>query len=427
VALFEIFALFFLLALAGLPLVYAILTTTLGYIAWKGLGHPVETILLTYVGGVEPFILIAVPLFIVAGELLSHGGVGRRIVTFATTLFGFLPGGLGIVTVASCLLFGGVSGSAIAGAAAVGSVMIPAMAERGYPKPFAAALVAAAGTLAVIIPPSIPMLVYGFVAGASVRDLFLSGIVPGVLFGVAMMGVCMHYGRTRGWDVGGERASGRQIWSAFKAAFPALMMPVIILGGIWTGFFTPTESAAVAVVYGLLIAMLVYRDLSFRDLPRLILGAFVTSAVVMVVIGATASLAWLITVEQVPQQIIELVTRIAGSKWVFLLLINVVLLVLGIFLEPVPALILTAPILVPLSRAFGVDPVHLGLLMTCNLAIGLYTPPVGGTLFVAARIAGVGIGALSQALVPLFLASLIVMIAVTYIEALPMGLVWLVR
>jgi C4-dicarboxylate transporter, DctM subunit len=427
VALFEIFALFFLLALAGVPLVYAILTTTLGYIAWKGLGHPVETILLTYVGGVEPFILIAVPLFIVAGELLSHGGVGRRIVTFATTLFGFMPGGLGIVTVASCLLFGGVSGSAIAGAAAVGSVMIPAMAERGYPKPFAAALIAAAGTLAVIIPPSIPMLVYGFVAGASVRDLFLSGIVPGVLFGLAMMAVCMHYGRTRGWDAGGERASGRQIWTAFKAAFPALMMPVIILGGIWTGFFTPTESAAVAVVYGLLIAMGVYRDLAFRDLPRLILGAFVTSAVVMVVIGATASLAWLITVEQVPQQIIELVTRIAGSKWVFLLLINVVLLVLGIFLEPVPALILTAPILVPLARAYGVDPVHLGLLMTCNLAIGLYTPPVGGTLFVAARIAGVGIGPLSRALMPLFAASLVVMVAVTYIEALPMALVWLVR
>jgi C4-dicarboxylate transporter, DctM subunit len=426
-ALFEIFGLFFLLALAGLPLVYAILTTTIGYIAIKGLGHPVETILLTYIGGVEPFILIAVPLFIVAGELLSYGGVGRRIITFARTLFGFLPGGLGIVTVASCLLFGGVSGSAIAGAAAVGSVMIPAMADRGYPKPFAAALVAAAGTLAVIIPPSIPMLVYGFVAGASIRDLFLSGIVPGVLFGVAMMGVCVHYGRSRGWDVGGERATGRQIWVAFVAAFPALLMPVIILGGIWTGFFTPTESAAVAVVYGLLIAMGVYRDIGFRDLPKLILNAFITSAVVMVVIGATASLAWLITVEQVPAQIVELVSRIAGSKWAFLLLINVVLLVLGIFLEPVPALILTAPILVPLSRQFGVDPVHLGLLMTCNLAIGLYTPPVGGTLFVAARIAGVGIGALSRALVPIFVASLVVMVAITYIEVLPMGLVWLVR
>ncbi|HVL57486.1 MAG TPA: TRAP transporter large permease, partial [Burkholderiaceae bacterium] len=397
------------------------------YIVWKGLGHPLESILLTYIGGVEPFILIAVPLFIVAGELLSRGGVGQRIMTFARTLFGFLPGGLGVVTVASCLLFGGVSGSAIAGAAAVGSVMIPAMINRGYPKPFAAALVACAGTLAVIIPPSIPMLVYGFVAGASVRDLFLSGIVPGALFGGALMLVCVYYGRVRGWDAGGERASLAEIGRAFLGAFPALLMPVIILGGIWTGFFTPTESAAVAVVYGLLVSMALYRDLKWDDLPELFLNAFITSAVVMVVIGATAALGWLITVEQIPAQITALVQEVAGNKWVFLLLINVVLLVLGIFLEPIPALILTAPILVPLARAYGVDLVHLGLLMTCNLAIGLYSPPVGGTLFVAGRIAGVGIGPISIALMPLFAASLVVLLMVTYIEVLPMGLVWLLR
>jgi C4-dicarboxylate transporter DctM subunit len=394
---------------------------------WKGLGHPIESILLTYIGGVEPFILIAVPLFIVAGELLSRGGVGQRIMRFARTLFGFLPGGLGVVTVASCLLFGGVSGSAIAGAAAVGSVMIPAMIEHGYPKAFAAALVACAGTLAVIIPPSIPMLVYGFVAGASVRDLFLSGIVPGILFGGAMMLVCVHYGRTRGWDMGGQRASLREIGSAFLGAFPALLMPVIILGGIWTGFFTPTESAAVAVAYGLLVSMGMYRDLALRDLPELFLNAFITSAVVMVVIGATAALGWLITVEQIPAQITSMVKEVAGNKWVFLLLINLVLLVLGIFLEPIPALILTAPILIPMAREYGVDLVHLGLLMTCNLAIGLYSPPVGGTLFVAGRIAGAEIGPISVALIPLFLVTLLVLAAVTYIEALPMGLVWLLR
>ena len=425
-ALLEIVVIFFLLALAGLPLVYAILTTTVGYIAWKSLSHPIESILLTYIGGVEPFVLIAVPLFIVAGELLSRGGVGERIMRFARTLFGFLPGGLGVVTVASCLLFGGVSGSAIAGAAAVGSVMIPAMVAHGYPKSFAAALVACAGTLAVIIPPSIPMLVYGFVAGASVRDLFISGIVPGILFGAAMMLVCVHYGRTRDWDRGGKRASLREIGVAFTGALPALMMPVIILGGIWTGYFTPTESAAVAVVYGLLISM-AYRDLALRHLPEVFLNAFITSAVVMVVIGATAALGWLITVEQIPVQVTAMVKEVAGNKWVFLLLINIVLLVLGIFLEPLPALILTAPILVPMARDFGIDLVHLGLLVTCNLAIGLYTPPVGGTLFVAGRIAGAGIGPISVALIPLFAVSLLVMAAVTYIEVLPMGLVWLLR
>ena len=425
--LLEIFGLFFLLALLGLPLVYALLATTVGFIAWKGLGHPLETIFLTYIGGVEPFILIAVPLFIVAGELLSRGGVGQRIIAFARALFGFLPGGLGVVTVAACLLFGGVSGSAIAGAAAVGSVMIPAMVDRGYPKAFAAALVATAGTLAIIIPPSIPMLVYGFVAGASVRDLFVSGVVPGVLFGVAMMAICVHHGRRHGWDRGGERASAAEIRAAFRAALPALTMPLLILGGIWTGLFTPTESAAVAVAYGLLISIGVYRDLRWRDLPALMLNAFVTSAVVMVVIGATSALAWLITVEQVPAQLTAMVKEIASAKWSFLLLVNAVLLVLGIFLEPLPALILTAPVLVPMARAFGIDPVHLGLLMTCNLAIGLYSPPVGGTLFVAGRIAGVGIGAISRALVPLFLSSLVVLALITYVEWLPMGLVWMAR
>jgi C4-dicarboxylate transporter, DctM subunit len=425
--LFEIFALFFLVALAGIPLVYAILITTVGAIWWKGLSHPLETIFLTYIGGVEPFILIAVPLFIVAGELLSSGGVGQRIVRFARTLFGFLPGGLGIVTVASCLLFGGVSGSAIAGAAAVGSVMIPAMVGSGYSRGFAAALVAAAGTLAVIIPPSIPMLVYGFVASTSVRDLFIAGIVPGILFGLGMMAVCVWYGKKTGCDVGGQRAGAPEMWRAFKAAFPALLMPVIILGGIWSGFFTPTESAAVAVVYGLFVAILLYGDLQWRDLPRLVLGSFTTSAVVMVVIGATAALAWLITVEQVPAMLTGLVQEYAHSKWVFLMMVNVFLLLLGIFIEPIPALILTAPLLVPLVRVYGVDPVHLGLIVTCNLAIGLYSPPVGGTLFVAARIARVGMGALSRELIPIFAVSLFVLALITYIEVLPMGLVWLFR
>lgn len=425
--LLELFGLFFALALVGVPLVYALLATTAGFIVLKGLGHPPEAILLAYVGGVEPFILLAVPLFIVAGELLSQGGVGRRIIVFARTLFGFLPGGLGVVTVAACLLFGGVSGSAVAGAAAVGSVMIPAMVDRGYPKAFAAALVAAAGTLAIIIPPSIPMLVYGFVANASVRDLFVSGIVPGVLFGLSMIAICVHHGRRYGWDRGGARATRREILAAFRDALPALAMPLIILGGIWFGLFTPTESAAVAVAYGLVVSMLVYRDLRWRDLPGLVLNAFVTSAVVMVVIGATTALAWLITVEQVPAQLTAMVRELASARWSFLLLVNAVLLVLGIFLEPLPALILTAPVLVPIAAAFGVDPVHLGLLMTCNLAIGLYSPPVGGTLFVAGRIAGVGIAAISRALVPLFVSSLVVLALVTYVEWLPMGLVRLLR
>lgn len=418
---------FFGLALAGLPVVWSILATTVLTIWSFDLSHPLETIFLTYIGGVEPFILIAVPLFIVAGELFSRGGVGERIIHFARSLFGSLPGGLGIVTVASCLLFGGVSGSAIAGAAAIGTVMIPALTRQGYSAAFASALVAAAGTLAIIMPPSIPLLVFGYIAGVSVRDLFLSGIVPAFLFGAALMLVCVWYGIKTGCDRGGKRASGADVWASFKGAFPALLMPAIILGGIWSGFFTPTESAVVAVVYGLLVATLWYRSIGWRDLPSLLYSAFLTSAVVMAVVGATAALAWVITVEQVPMVVMEWVQTVADNRWTFFLLINVFLLILGIFLEPLPALVLTAPLFVPLARVYGIDPVHLGLVMTCNLAIGLYTPPVGGTLFVAARIGQVGMGAISRALIPLFLASLLILMLITYVQALPMFPVWLLR
>jgi C4-dicarboxylate transporter, DctM subunit len=422
-----IFGLFILIALLGVPLVYALLATTILTIVGLGRFYPLEAVYLTFLGGIEGLHYVAIPLFILAGELVGRGGVGKRMVDLARALLGWMPGGLGVVTVAGCLLFGAVSGSAVAAAAAIGTVMVPGMVSRGYSRPYSAALVASAGTLGVIIPPSIPMLIYGFVGDVSVRDLFVAGIVPGFLFGGGMMLVCVWMGRSRGWDPGGEKPSGREILRIGIECFPALLMPVIILGGIYSGVFTPTEAAAVAVVYGFLIAMFVYRELPFSELPRVVLDSFITSAVVMVVIGATAALAWLITLEQVPAQLTALVQQVSSSKWVFLLLLNVSLLVLGIFLEPVPALILTAPLFIPTAKAFGVDPVHLGLIMTCNLAIGLYTPPVGGTLFVAANIARVGMGAISRALTPLFLVSVAVLMLVTYVEWLPMGLVWLMR
>ena len=422
-----IFGLFFLIALAGVPLVYALLGTSLLTIELLSRGYPVEAIVFTFIGGIEGLHFVAVPLFIVAGELVSKGGVGRRMVNLASALFGFLPGGLGVVTVAACLFFGAVSGSAIAAAAAIGTVMVPGMLTRGYPKAFSAALVASSGTLGVIIPPSIPLLIYGFVGNVSVADLFIAGIVPGILFAIGLMLVCMWLGKKNAWDVGAERPSLCEIGRTAIDCIPALMMPVLILGGIYSGITTPTEAAAVAVVYGFLIAMFVYNELSWRELPHLVLRSFIVSAVVMLVLGGTAALAWLITVEQVPTQIIEFVKDISTSKWVFLILLNITLLVLGIFLEPLPAILLTAPIFIPVATAFGVDPVHLGLIMTCNLAIGLYTPPVGGTLFVAAKIANVGMGAISRQLIPLFLVSLVVLMLITYVEWIPMGLVWALK
>ena len=233
------------------------------------------------------------------------------------------------------------------------------------------------------MPLSIPFLVYAFTAGVSMRTLSMAGIVPALLSAAALMLVCMWFGRRSGCDTGSGRFSGRELWRAFLAAGPALAMPLIIVGGIWSGVFTPTEAAAVAVVYGLGVSLLFYRDIGWRDVPRLVLGAFQTSAVVMVVLGATAALAWFITAEQVPAQLAQWVKGFAQEPWVFLLLVNVALLVLGIFIEPLPALLISVPLFLPLAAAFKIDPVHLGVVMCANLAIALYTPPVGGTLFVA--------------------------------------------
>jgi C4-dicarboxylate transporter DctM subunit len=413
-----LFVAFFAIALAGVPLMYALLATTVGAVVIAGLGHPLESIFLSFIGGVEPYILIAVPLFIFAGEILASGGVGRRIVDFARALLGFLPGGLGVATVASCLMFGGVSGSAIADTAAIGSLVIPAMIQRGYSRGFAAALLAVAGTLALLMPLSIPFLVYAFISGVSMRQLSMAGVVPGLVMAAALIGVCIWYGRKTGCDDGETRSTWPQIWKATSDAGPALAMPLIIIGGIWSGVFTPTESAAVAVVYGVAVSLFFYKDITWRDLPRLLVNAFQTSATVMLVIGATGALAWLITVEQVAVQLADAIRLIASEPWMFLLLINVALLLLGIFIEPLPALLLTAPLFLPLAQIFQIDLVHLGVLMTANLAIALYTPPVGGTLFVAAKLAKAGIGEITRALWPLLAAAIVALMIITFVPSL---------
>lgn len=413
-----IFGVFFVLALAGIPLMFSLLATTLGIIAIYGMSHPLETIFLSFIGGVEPFILIAVPLFVFTGELLAQGGVGKRIVEFARVLFGWLPGGLGVVTVVSCLLFGGVSGSAIADTAAIGSLVIPSMIQRGYSRGFAAALLSVAGTLALLMPLSIPFLVYAFVSGVSMRTLSMAGLVPALISAAALCAVCMWHGKKTGCDTGEERASFKQIRAAAWAAGPALLMPVFIIGGIWSGYFTPTESAAVAVVYGLTISMFLYKDLRWGQIPNLLLKAFITSATVMLVIGATGALAWLITVEQVAQQMASWVGNVAHQQWVFLIMLNVALLLLGIFIEPLPALLMAAPLFLPIAMAFKIDLVHMGVIMTANLAIALYTPPVGGTLFVAAKLAKAGIGEITKHLWPLMAATFTVVLLITYVPAL---------
>jgi C4-dicarboxylate transporter, DctM subunit len=413
-----IFGSFFALALMGVPLMVALLATTAGIVSAYGMQYPLESVFLSFIGGVEPFILIAVPLFVFTGELLAQGGVGKRIVEFANVLFGWLPGGLGVVTVISCLLFGGVSGSAIADTAAIGSLVIPAMLARGYTRGYAAALVAVAGTLALLMPLSIPFLVYAFVSGVSMKTLSMAGLVPALLSASALIGLCMWHGKKTGVDPGGKPASWSQIAQAAYSAGPALLMPVFIVGGIWSGYFTPTEAAAVAVAYGLVVSMFLYKDMSLQDIPHLLLKAFMTSATVMLVIGATGALAWLITAEGVAQQLANWVGSVAHVKWVFLIMLNVALVLLGIFIEPLPALLMAAPLFLPLAMAFKMDLVHMGVIMTANLAIALYTPPVGGTLFVAAKLAGANIGEITRHLWLMMAVTFSVVLLITYVPEL---------
>jgi C4-dicarboxylate transporter DctM subunit len=268
------------------------------------------------------------------------------------------------------------------------------------------------------MPLSIPFLVYAFISGVSMRQLSMAGIVPGIVAAIGLIAVCMWHGKKTGCDNGEGRLSGREVWRATRDAGPALLMPLIIVGGIWSGTFTPTESAAVAVVYGVVVSLSFYKDMTVRDLPRLLVNAFQTSATVMLVIGATGALAWLITAEQVAVQMATWIKFVASEPWMFLLLVNVILLLLGVFIEPLPALLLTAPLLLPLAKTFNIDLVHLGVVMTANLAIALYTPPVGGTLFVAAKLAGAGIGEITKALWPLLVAAIVVLFIITYVPSM---------
>ncbi len=420
-------AVFLVTVFLGIPLVWAILLTAVLPVFVFGLGFPLQALFLNFIGGVEPNQFLAIPLFIIAGEMMSRGGVGMRIIGFARAALGFMAGGLGMVVVGASMIFGGISGSAIADTAAIGAVMIKNMSREGYNTAFAAGLVAAAGTIGIIIPPSIPMLIYGFVGNVSVADLFLGGMVPGLMFGLFFMGVCYYVGKKTKCDPGGRKTSLRELVSSFVGTAPALLMPIIILGGIFTGWVTPTEAAALAVVYGLFVTTVVYRDFHLRDLPSLLVDSFVTSAVVMVVIGATSVLAWLITLEQMPEILVHFVQAYSNGPWMFLLMVNIVMLILGLVLDPVPAILLTTPLFLPTAQAFGIDPVHLGVIVTCNVAIGLFTPPVGATLYVASRISGVGVLSIARRMAPLYIAAIVALALVTYVPAVSMGMVHLFR
>lgn len=366
---------------------------------------------------IDSFPLTAIPFFILAGGIMEHGGLSKRLTDFGNSLVGFITGGLAHVSVVASMFFAGISGAAAADTAAIGSVMIPAMARRGYPPSFAAALEACAGTIGVMIPPSIPLIFYGVLASASITKLFLGGAVPGVIMGFTLMGISYAFAKKRGYPR--EPFQGfRSFWISFRRAFLALMIPVVVLGGIIGGIVTPTEAAVIAVVYALILGMVIFKELKTSDLYPILVRAMINSAQVLFIISVASIFAWVITRELIPHKIATLLTDFSSHRWVILLIINIILLIVGCFLDTGSALIIFVPVLLPLIEKLGIDLVYFGVVVVVNLAIGMVTPPVGICLFVSCSIAKIDLETISRAVYPFVIGMMGVLFLITYVPSL---------
>lgn len=362
----------------------------------------------------DSFPLLAIPLFVLAGSFLETGGVGMRLVNLANVLVRHIRGGLGFVVIVSTIFFSEISGSSAADAAAIGSVTIPAMIRLGYKAAFATAIVAAAGGMAALIPPSIIGVIYGWQANVSVGAIFAGGFVPGFLMGGGLCVYTYFYARKMNFPVE-KKASWREVWIAFRESMPALMMPVIILGGIFAGIFTATEAAAVAVVYGFIVAVFYYKELKVRDIPKILVDSAVTTGFVGLLLGLASVFGWVLTTEQAPARLANLILSLSGSQWVFLLLVNILFLIGGCFLNATALLIILVPILLPMAERFGVDLVHFGIMIIANLGVGYVTPPVGVCLYVACGISKQPLSEVIKPLLPYLVVMVFMLIFVTYI------------
>jgi C4-dicarboxylate transporter DctM subunit len=370
-------------------------------------------------GGIDSFHLMAVPLFMFVGVIMEAGGISRRIVEFANSIVGWLPGGLAAVTIVSAMFFAGISGSAAADTAAVGAILIPAMKKSGYESDFAAAVQASGGSIGVIIPPSIPMIIFGFLTGASIGQLFAGGILPGVLMGVSLIGVATFISWKKGYAAT-ARFSIDQVLKNFKRAILALVTPVIILGGILFGIFTATESAAAAVVYALFIGMFVYKKIRIKDLPRLFRDGAVTSSIVMFIIATASIFSWIAAIEDIPASIACTLLGMTENPVILLLLINLILLIAGTFVETTAALILLVPMITAMVPILGIDMVQLGVIVVANLAIGMLTPPMGICLIVSGSISDDTLVAISRRILPFLAVLLIDLVIITFYPPLTM-------
>jgi len=372
----------------GVPVGYSIgLSTILTYAFYSDM--PVSIVAQNGFTGLNSFVLLAIPFFILAGVIMGEGGIAKRLVDIADACIGHVTGGLGMVAIATATFFGAITGSGNATTSAVGSLLIPSMSEKKYDKAFSATLVAAAGSIGIIIPPSIPFVVYGVATNTSIGDLFIAGIIPGLMMCFVLMIASYFVSKKHGYGGSDTRPNLKNILHALKHGIFALLAPVIILGGIYTGVFTPTESAVVAVVYSIVVGVFIYRELSLKGLMHALYTAAIINGITSFIIAFSAAMSKYLSLERIPDMICNGILSITDNKFIILLMLNIVLLIVGMLIDIIPAIIILGPIFLPLVQTFGMDPVQFGLLLTVNLGIGFVTPPYGSTLFVASAISHV--------------------------------------
>ncbi|WP_171209154.1 MULTISPECIES: TRAP transporter large permease [unclassified Ruegeria] len=411
---------FLVFLMIGLPVFFALLAAP-GILLWlNGQTNDITLLYRNVYNGMDSFPLMAIPFFMLAGELMNRGGITIRLVEFSQALMGHLRGGLAHVNVLSSILFAGLSGSAVADTSALGSMLIPAMEKQGYTRKFAAAITAASSVIGPIIPPSGIMIIYAYVMGESVAALFLAGIVPGVMVGVGLMLMIKFMADKYDFPVASRKYSWPERGQASLKAFFPLLTPVIILGGILGGVFTPTEAAAVAVGYAFIIGFFVLRTLTWKEVPEVLSNAGLTSAVVLLLVGAAMAFKTVVSLSHAPEQLASLILSLSENPLILLFLINLLLFIVGMFLDAGPAIIILGPILGPIFTSLGVDPIHFAIIMSVNLTVGLATPPMGLVLFVAAAVSREKVETIAKAILPFLAVEIIVIFLITYIPAISM-------